>query len=94
MTDREIIELINSSLVDEFEFDPAEMLPDADLFEDLGLDSLDIFDMIVVLETAFKFKIREDMTIRGIRKLGQIHDFVLTRKMELPIDHPGADGFC
>lgn len=83
MTDREVVELIDNSLVEEFELDPAEMLPDADLFEDLGLDSLDIFDMVVLLETAFKFKIREDVTIREIRKLGHIHDFVLARKKEI-----------
>jgi acyl carrier protein len=88
MTDREVIELINSLLVDEFEFDPAEMLPGADLFEDLGLDSLDIFDMVVLLETAFKFKIREDVAIREIRKLGQIHDFVLAKKRDLPSASP------
>ncbi len=83
MTDREVIELINSSLVEEFELNPADMMPDADLFENLGLDSLDIVDMVVLLESAFKFKIREEETIREIRKLGEIHDFVLAKKRDL-----------
>lgn len=83
MTDREVIELINNSLVEEFELDPAAMSPDADLFEDLGLDSLDIVDMVVLLENAFKFKIREEEAIREIRKLGEVHDFVLAKKKDL-----------
>lgn len=80
MTDREVIELINNSLAEEFELNPADMSPEADLFEDLGLDSLDIVDMVVLLENAFKFKIREEEAIREIRKLGEIHDFVLAKK--------------
>lgn len=83
MTDREVIELINNSLVEEFELDPTAMLRDADLFEDLGLDSLDIVDMVVLLENAFKFKIREEEAIREIRRLGEIHDFVLGKKRDL-----------
>jgi acyl carrier protein len=83
MTDQEIIDLIDTSLCDEFELERAGMTPDANLFEDLGLDSLDIVDMVVVLETAFKFKIREEDGIRDIRTLGDIHGFVIARQHAL-----------
>jgi len=90
MTDREVIDLINNSLVEEFELDPEHMEPEVDLFEDLGLDSLDIVDLVVLLENAFHFKIREEETIREIRKLGEIHDFVLAKKQELERGAPST----
>lgn len=83
MTDQEIIDLINASLAEEFELDPANMNPDANIYEDLGLDSLDTVDMVVVLEGAFNFKIREEDGIREIRTLGDIHRFVIDKKRSL-----------
>ena len=83
MTDQEIIDLINTSLSEEFELDLNEMNPEAHLFDDLELDSLDIVDMVVVLESAFQFKIREEESIRKIRTLGDIHRFVISKKEEL-----------
>ena len=46
----------------------------------LGLDSLDTVDMVIVLEKAFGFKIREEKEIREIRTLGDIHGFVIRKK--------------
>ena len=82
MTEQEVIELIDSSLVEEFELDPTDMNPDANIYEDLGLDSLDTVDMVIVLEGAFDFKIREEEGIRAIRTLGDIHSFVLEKIAE------------
>ncbi|NTU59443.1 MAG: acyl carrier protein [Deltaproteobacteria bacterium] len=83
MTDQEIISLIDATIAEEFEIDPAEMVPEATLFEGLGLDSLDIVDLVVALETAFKFKIREEKGIREIRTLGDIHRFVIQKRRSL-----------
>jgi acyl carrier protein len=80
MTDQETVELINSSLAEEFEFDLAAMTPETTLFEDMGLDSLDVVDLVIVLETAFSMKIREEEAIRKIRTLGDIHSFVIEKK--------------
>jgi len=83
VTDSEIIRLIDTSLAEEFELDQATLTPDAHIYEDLGLDSLDMVDMVVVLEKAFHFKIREEEAIREIRTLGDIHEFVLSKKREM-----------
>jgi acyl carrier protein len=83
MTDEKIIEIINSSLVEEFELDPDKMVPEAILYDDLGLDSLDRVDTVIVLEQAFKFKIREEEAIREIRTLGDIHRFVINKMLSL-----------
>jgi len=83
MTDQEIIELINNSLAKEFELDPNNMQPETHIYQDLGLDSLDMVDMVIVLEEAFNFKIREEEEMRQIRTLGDIHNFVINKKRQL-----------
>ena len=82
MTEQEVIELIDSNLAEEFELDRADMTPEANIYEDLGLDSLDTVDMVIVLEGAFNFKIREEEAVRAIRTLGDIHRFVLEKVAE------------
>jgi acyl carrier protein len=79
MTEQEIIEKIDSSLAEEFELDRGDMTPEANIYDDLGLDSLDTVDMVIVLEGAFSFKIREEEAVRNIRTLGDIHRFVLEK---------------
>jgi len=81
VTEQEIVTIINDALVEEFELDADEMQPELSIYDDLGLDSLDTVDMVIVLEGAFKFKIREEAEIKEIRTLGDIHAFVL-RKLE------------
>ncbi len=83
MTDQEIIKQINSSLAEEFEFALGDMTPETTLFEDMGLDSLDVVDLVIVLETAFGMKIREEEAIRQIRTLGDIHSFVINKKRQM-----------
>jgi acyl carrier protein len=84
MTDQEAIDLINTSLAEEFELDITRMVPEAHLNSDLELDSLDRVDMVIVLQNAFKLKIREEETIRGIQTLGDIHAYVLGKLRGTP----------
>lgn len=81
MTEQQVITMINDALVEEFELDADEMQPELSIYDDLGLDSLDTVDMVIVLEGVFKFKIREEAEIKEIRTLGDIHAFV-QRKLE------------
>lgn len=82
MTDAEAIDLVNELLVEEFELEMEQMKPEARFKEDLELDSLDAVDMVVVLEQAFKFKIKKDEAFKAIRTLGDLHAFVLDKKQE------------
>ncbi|MCD6526734.1 MAG: acyl carrier protein [Desulfuromonas sp.] len=79
MTEQEVINTINIALAEEFELELDEMQPDVSIYEDLGLDSLDTVDMVIVLEGAFKFKIREEAEVKEIRTLGDIHSFVIKK---------------
>ena len=83
MTNDEIIRTINEALIKEFELEREKMVPEATLFDALELDSLDMVDMVIVLENAFKFKITEEEEIRSIRTLGDIHIFVIKNSDEI-----------
>jgi acyl carrier protein len=83
MTNDEVIRIINDALIKEFELDKEKMVPEALLNDNLELDSLDRVDMVIVLENAFKFKIREEKEIRDIRTLGDIHNFVINKIREI-----------
>lgn len=76
MTREEIISRVNAALSDEFEIPPEQLVPEADIKNDLGLDSLDIIDMVIVIEQAFGFKLPDRNAITQIRSLGDIYDFI------------------
>jgi len=77
-----IAEKVNTALVAEFELDPACMSPDARIRDDLGLDSLDIVDMVIVLEKAFHFKLQNKEPLVKIRTLGDLYAFIATLRDE------------
>lgn len=83
MTDVEIIKIINEKMVSEFELDAQAMKPEAHLVEDLGMDSLDFVDLVVVLQDAFGVKLREDPKVREIRTLSDIYKLVIEKKNQL-----------
>ncbi len=53
MTEQEIIAKINEVLADEFEADIESITPDAPLMETLELDSLDLVDVVVLIDSNF-----------------------------------------
>jgi len=82
MTDGQIWETINRAMIEEFELEPEKMSPQATIKDDLGLDSLDVVDMVIVLETAFDFKIQDKSALRDIVTLADVADFIC-QTMEL-----------
>ncbi len=53
MTNEEIIEKLTAVLADEFEVEASIITPDAPLMETLDLDSLDLVDVVVLVEQNF-----------------------------------------
>ncbi len=53
MTNEEIINKINDVLAEEFEVDASIITPDAPLMSTLELDSLDLVDVVVLIEQNF-----------------------------------------
>lgn len=53
MTKEEIIAKATEVLAEEFEIDATEITPEASLKDTLGLDSLDLVDVVVLVEQHF-----------------------------------------
>ncbi len=76
MTDNEIVHTVNTCLSEEFELEAEALVPTARIREDLGLDSLDIVDLVVLLEQAFDFKLPNREELAKITQLGDIYNYI------------------
>jgi len=79
MSDMEIMDRLRKVLVQEFELDAPTVTPEANLYEDLGLDSLDSVDLVVALEKEFGFKVvrsEDEPKIRAIRTVEDTCGFI------------------
>lgn len=78
MTQEEIIGKINAFLIEEFELQQEQLVPSAQLKNDLGIDSLDFVDIIVIIEKNFGFKVKgEDMI--NVKTLQDFYEYVIAR---------------
>ena len=82
MNDAVIAAIVNNALIEEFELDPESLFPEAHIRDDLGLDSLDIVDMVIVLEKAFKFKLENKEPLAKIQTLGDLYAFIAALRDE------------
>ncbi|MBI5205341.1 MAG: acyl carrier protein [Nitrospirae bacterium] len=84
MTEQEIIDTINRVFEESFEIEKEKLQPQAHIFTDLGLDSLDIVDLIVALQKSFGVNIRNEESVRNIRTLGDVYQFIFDIKNKEP----------
>lgn len=82
MTNEDIVRIVNESFATEFEIEEDKLVPEASIKDDLGLDSLDIVDMIIVLEQAFAFKLPDRSAVATITTLGDLYAFIQKLKNE------------
>jgi acyl carrier protein len=82
MTESDVVRMVNEVFVESFEIEPGQLQPDKHVFNDLGLDSLDVVDLVVALQKKFGVKIRNDERVRNIRTLKDIYGFILAIKEE------------
>ncbi len=75
MSRQEIEEKVRAFLIDDLEIDEDKISDDATLKEDMGIDSLDFVDIVVIVEKNVGFKIKpEEMT--GVTTLRQFCDYI------------------
>jgi len=82
MTDEQIKEQVIKVLAEEFELDIEDLKPEAKLYEDLGLDSLDAVDMVVALEKNFGMKMTDEEALRAVRTLEDLFNLIIKLKKE------------
>ena len=75
MTRTAIEEKVKAFLIDDLEIDEDKVFPDAKLKEDMGIDSLDFVDIVVIVEKNFGFKIKAE-EMAGVTTLSQFCDYI------------------
>lgn len=78
MTKEETIEKIRTVLSDEFEVDIDLIQPESPLMQTLELDSLDMVDIVVLIEKNFGFTATGQDFI-GIKTFGDFYDMIIAR---------------
>lgn len=75
MTREEIEEKVKNFLIEDLEVEEESIAPEATLKEDLGIDSLDFVDIVVIVEKNFGFKIKPE-EMAGVQTLSQFYDYI------------------
>ena len=81
MTREEVVEKVNDFLVEEIEVEEGLLKGDALFKEDLGIDSLDFVDIVVIVERHFGFKIKPE-EMANVRTLSQFYDYIESKVKE------------
>jgi len=76
MMDRhEIEEKVREFLIEDLEIEEEKIAPDALLKDDMGIDSLDFVDIVVIVEKKFGFKIKPE-EMAEVKTLSQFCDYI------------------
>lgn len=78
MNRTEIEEKVREFLIEDLEVEESAISPEANLKDDLGIDSLDFVDIVVIVERKFGFKIKPE-EMAGVITLSQFCDYIETK---------------
>ena len=73
-----IIEKVNQFLIEDIEIEEELIEPNASLTKDLGIDSLDVVDIVVIIEQVFSVKIKGE-ELKDVKTLGEFYDFIVDK---------------
>jgi len=74
-TREEIIEQVNSLLAEEFEIEESEFAPDANLKATLNLDSINLVDLIALVQFTYKITIPVE-DLKKIQTFTDLYDYI------------------
>ena len=74
-TREEIIAQVNSLLAEEFEVEESEFAPDANLKETLNLDSINLVDLIALVQFTYKITIPVE-DLKKIQTFENLYDYI------------------
>jgi acyl carrier protein len=75
MEKKEIEQIVTEFLIDDLEIDAEKITPDAKLKDDLGIDSLDFVDIVVIVEKKFGYKIKPEEMV-NVATFSQFCDYI------------------
>ncbi len=78
MSREEILEKVRELIADKLGVDKDEVTEEASLVDDLGADSLDLVDLVMVFEEEFDVKI-EDEELENIKTVKDVVDGIMSK---------------
>ncbi|MCQ2212974.1 MAG: phosphopantetheine-binding protein [Bacteroidaceae bacterium] len=78
MNRTEIEEKVKDFLIEDLEIDEDKIFADAKLKDDMGIDSLDFVDIVVIVEKNFGFKIKPE-EMAGVDTFSKFCDYIETK---------------
>ena len=75
MSREQIFDVVRQALVELFELDPSQVVPEARFNDDLEIDSIDAVDLIDHLSRTFKQKVSPHQ-FRSVRTVGNLIDTI------------------
>jgi len=75
MDNQDIYQTLKNTLVEQFGLDPAKITPEAQLSEDLDLDSIDAVDMVLKLQEITGTKVRPE-DFKGVSTVGDVQSVI------------------
>lgn len=71
----ELEEKVRNFLIEDLEIEEDKIFPDAKLKDDMGIDSLDFVDIVVIVEKNFGFKIKPEEMV-GVDTYAKFCDYI------------------
>lgn len=78
MERKEIEEKVRNFLIEDIEVEEEKIFPEAKLKSDLGIDSLDFVDIVVLVENKFGFKIKQEEMV-NVDTFSKFCDYIETK---------------
>ena len=75
MNRTEIEEKVKDFLIEDLEIDEDKIYPESKLKEDMGIDSLDFVDIVVIVEKNFGFKLKAE-EMAGVDTYAKFCDYI------------------
>jgi acyl carrier protein len=69
---------VTSIVVEQLSVEESALVPEANLLDDLGADSLDVVELVMALEEEFGIEIPDD-DVENIRTIKDVVDYVVAR---------------
>ena len=73
--DSEVFERIRDYLADQLDVEPEKITPESDIINDLGLDSLDIVELVMTLEEKWNI-VADDEDIKTLKTVADVMKYI------------------
>ena len=78
MSRTEIEEKVRDFLIEDLEIEEDKIFPEAQLKEDMGIDSLDFVDIVVLVDKSFGFKLKAE-EMAGVDTFTKFCDYIQSK---------------